>query len=241
MRFKMKNKNHIACLLLVSFVLVFQPAFHNKAVEKTELVYVYDPLCGWCYGFTPVMVKLKERYGDSLSITVLSGGMITGDRARPIGQMAAFIKQAYKEVEKTSGVKFGDAFVRGTLEEGKIIFSSLPPSIALTVFKSFNEKRSLEFAHAIQKMIYYEGKDPNDVASYTALLEPYNIDANEFEKRFKDPVYKNKTEEEFSKADYPDVKGYPTVFVKQNGKLQMITSGYDSYEKIEKKVSRYMK
>ncbi|HVE60446.1 MAG TPA: hypothetical protein VNA26_01410, partial [Chitinophagaceae bacterium] len=41
--------------------------------------YCYDALCGWCYGFSPVMKKIEQEYKDQVSFDVLSGGMIMPD------------------------------------------------------------------------------------------------------------------------------------------------------------------
>jgi putative protein-disulfide isomerase len=40
------------------------------------LYYVYDPLCGWCYGFSPVINQLKESMQDEFTIEVISGVMV---------------------------------------------------------------------------------------------------------------------------------------------------------------------
>ena len=89
------------------------------------LIYVYDALCGWCYGFSPVMQQLHEKYSKEMDFTVLSGGMVTGERVGPIGQVAGYISEAYKTVEAHSGVQFGDGFLNGILKEGKAIFNSV--------------------------------------------------------------------------------------------------------------------
>ena len=36
-------------------------------INGPTIVYVYDALCGWCYGFAPVIERLHEKYGDRLT------------------------------------------------------------------------------------------------------------------------------------------------------------------------------
>ena len=79
---------------------------------KFSIIYVYDALCGWCYGFSPVIKQVFEKYQAQFDFEVISGGMILGERQGPIGEVAAYIKGAYKTVEDTTGVKFGEG--RGT-------------------------------------------------------------------------------------------------------------------------------
>jgi putative protein-disulfide isomerase len=210
-------------------------------MEKPELIYVYDPLCGWCYGFSPVMMKVKEKYGESIRIGVVSGGMVIGEREGPVGNIAPYIKSAYKQVEEASGVKFGDNFINGTLEEGTTVFSSMPPALALTVFKSFNVSQSLDFAHAIQKMIYYDGKDPNLLSSYLELIKPYGINEKEFSDKYNDSTFSTETFKDFKLSNQLGVTGFPTVFIRHNGKLHIVTRGFDTFEKIDKKIQHLLK
>jgi hypothetical protein len=69
-----------------------------------KIIYIYDALCGWCYGFSPVMQQLQEKYAGKLEFEVLSGGMIMGLRAGPIGEVAAYIEKAYPDVESETCV-----------------------------------------------------------------------------------------------------------------------------------------
>lgn len=239
-RIMKKGFLNLIIFLIIFTIVFFQTSFKPVQMQKSELIYVYDPLCGWCYGFSPVMMKVKERFADQVKVTVISGGMVTGEREGPVKNVAPFIQSAYKQVEQTSGVKFGDPFIKGVLVDGTMHFSSMPPSIALTVFKSFNEEKSLEFAQSIQNMIYYEGKDFNKVESYLELIKPYGINEKEFQNRFKDSIYQSSTFQEFKFSTQLGVTGFPCVFIKHKGKLHVITKGYDSYEKIEKKILSYM-
>jgi putative protein-disulfide isomerase len=59
-----------------------------------KMLYFYDALCGWCYGFSPVMQKTAEVYQDQFEFQVVSGGMISGSRIGPIGTVAPYIKTA---------------------------------------------------------------------------------------------------------------------------------------------------
>ena len=120
--------------------------YRQVCMDKPTLLYVYDPLCGWCYGFSPVMQRLHETFHEQIQFEVLSGGMVLGDRAGPIGQVAPYISWAYKHVEERCGVKFGADFLEGVLKPGTAIFSSEKPCTALTVFKSY-QFRALNYKH----------------------------------------------------------------------------------------------
>ena len=136
---------------------------------KFSIIYVYDALCGWCYGFSPIIKQVFEKYQTQFDFEVISGGMILGERQGPIGEVAAYIKGAYKNVEDTTGVKFGENFVNVVLQEGNLYFSSEKPAIALSVFKTIYPKKAILFAHDLQSAIYHDGLDLSIDESYIVL------------------------------------------------------------------------
>ena len=105
-----------------------------------KLLYVYDALCGWCYGFSPVIRDCQARHtapdsATPLTFEVLSGGMMTGNRVRPVTESMGYIEQAYKTVEDRTGVKFGDDYLNKLLRAGTYLSDSQLPGQAMTLFK----------------------------------------------------------------------------------------------------------
>ncbi len=84
---------------------------------KDTIFYFYDALCSWCYGFSPVLKKLSEKYEDEFDFQVISGGMQTGDRKQPVSDIRDYLKGAYLNVTARTGVQFGADFME-VLEDG---------------------------------------------------------------------------------------------------------------------------
>ncbi|MDB5269973.1 MAG: hypothetical protein JWP58_3013, partial [Hymenobacter sp.] len=55
-------------------------------VPLPELLYVHDPLCGWCYGMSPVISQVQREFAGRVDVSVLCGGMVLGDDAGPISE-----------------------------------------------------------------------------------------------------------------------------------------------------------
>lgn len=202
--------------------------------ERMKIIYIYDALCGWCYGFSPVITQFHEKYKDEVEIEVLSGGMITGKRIGPIGEVAPYIRWAYKDVEKATGVTFGSHFLNSTLALGEAIFTSIPPAIALSVFKSMSSSgSSLSFVSEIQKAIYYKGIEPKDYKAYGKIAASFGLDASFFILKMNNSLYQTRAEEDFKKVVALGVSGFPTVLMETNGAKQKIVSGYRSLDQLE--------
>jgi putative protein-disulfide isomerase len=205
-----------------------------------KVIYVYDALCGWCYGFSPVITEMKQKYHSQLDFEVLSGGMVTGNRIGPIGEVAGYIKTAYKDVERAAGVEFGAAFLNETLEEGTAIFTSVPPAIAMAVFKSHKPEEQVEFAAALQKAIYYEGKEPNELATYGELATAFGLDSATFTAEMKESKFQDLANKEFQTAARLGVRGFPTVFILKDGQYEQISHGYVPLSAFEKRITDYL-
>jgi len=208
-------------------------------MNMKKIIYIYDALCGWCYGFSPVIEKIFQEYKNDFKFEVLSGGMITGDRVGPIGEVAPYIKQAYKQVEATSGVKFGDAFLT-ELENGKAIFTSIPPAMAMNIFKQNKPDEQVLFAAELQKMIYHEGIAPDNTQAYAAKVEQYGLDKQDFLIQMNNPDHKNATEKEFQKVARFGVRGFPTMIAQIDEKYYMLSNGYTSYDLLKEQMEQFL-
>lgn len=219
----------------IFFFTILLLVFSNcKSQEKMKVIYVYDALCGWCYGFSPVMLEFQEKYKNELTIEVISGGMVTGDRIGPIGEVASYISWAYKDVEKATGVKFGSAFLENTLKKGEAIFTSIPASIALSIFKTADSTQSLQFASALQKAIYFDGMEPENTTAYGQIAEKFGLNAGDFTAKMKDSTFKLLAEADFNQSSTLKVSGFPTVFVEWKGHFYKVGSGYMPFQELEK-------
>lgn len=199
-----------------------------------KLIYVYDALCGWCYGFSPVIEQFVDAHKNEFELEVISGGMITGDRIGPIGEVASYISWAYLNVEKASGVKFGLDFLDKTLKTGTAIFTSIPSSIALSIIKSKIPEQSLAFATALQKGIYFDGIEPTNIEEYAKIGEKFGLNKLEFLDDMKGDYFKNLAEIDFKKSQELQVSGFPTVFLEVHNQYYKMASGYTTFKNLEK-------
>ena len=198
-----------------------------------KIIYVYDALCGWCYGFAPVIEQFYQKYRDTVSVEVVSGGMITGSRIGPIGEVAPYIRQAYQDVEQRTGVTFGTSFLTGVLEDGTTIFSSIPPAVALSVFKSHQPDEAVPFAGALQRAIYYDGLAPEDTVAYAPLAAAFDLDGDAFVAQMEEPAFQTLAQQDFQRTQQWSVSGFPTVLAESAGTYYRLAHGYTTLSDLE--------
>jgi len=211
---------------------------------KPVIYYCYDAYCGWCYGFSPVITSLRDNYRGRIDFETLSGGMIPRESARHIGQIAAYVKDAYKIVEDTTGVSFGDDYlwhIRNP-ELSDWFPHSEKAAIALTIFKEYMPEKSVECAAALQKALHLEGRDLTDDEAYRHLLEAWGIPDDEFYAKLKDEKYLDKARYEIELVRQLRVTGFPAVLMQTSDlKFYLVSKGYTDLDTIIHRVENILK
>jgi putative protein-disulfide isomerase len=237
----------LVCLLCCfSLTVSCQQATPNVSAQMPTptdtptLYYVFDALCGWCYGFSPVMQRVAAGYAGKMNIEVISGGMVTGTRIGPIGKVAPYIKEAHKDVERATGTKFGDAFLNGTLATGTAIFSSIEPALAIATVRNANPAKALAFAHDVQHAIYFDGIAPTNLEAIAPYASKYGISESQFLNEAKSQSIMAQALKEFKMSDSLKVTGFPTLFILKNQKLIRIAEGYLPQAELEKRIDKVL-
>jgi len=209
--------------------------------EKIKITYFFDALCGWCYGFSPIMKQIKSHYEDSVEFEIVSGGLKVANDAGPIGVVAPYIKQgAYKVVEDKCGVKFGKAFCEGTLEEGTMVLNSVPPAIALSIVKDELPDKAFEFGEILHKAIYVDGMHPENIAWYGNYAEKIGMSAASFTKKMTSKEYLEKAYLDFEKTEQNGISGFPTLVAAKSGKNIIVSRGYENFESVRSRIQDLM-
>ena len=201
-------------------------------MERPVINYIYDPLCGWCYGFSQVIQEFYAQHQEEIDFRVLSGGMVLGDREGPLSDMASYFKGAYKDVENTTGIKFGEAFLKKQDRPGDEQLSSLPGALAMTTFRMYQPDNTIAFSARIQKAIYFEGLPSTSAKTYGHCAEDFGMNADDFMKLM---VSKEKLElvkKEFEVVKNWGIRGFPTVVYQKQEKGQIISRGFMPLEKL---------
>lgn len=134
------------------------------------LHYLYDPLCGWCYGATPAVSKLLGILG--VTIELLPTGLFSGEGARPMDDtFAAYAWSNDQRIERLTGQRFTERYRYRILGNHQQLFDSGPASVALTAVALTVPAREFEVLKAIQHARYVVGSDITSLPMLIELLE----------------------------------------------------------------------
>ncbi|MFA6124516.1 MAG: DsbA family protein [Sphingomonas sp.] len=136
--------------------------------QIAHATYLFDPLCGWCYGAAPVLERLAADAG--LAIAYLPTGLFAGQGARAMDKaFAAFAWRNDERIAEMTDQPFSAAYRDQVLGvPGR--FDSGPATLALTAVALTAADRDAEALRAIQAARFVEGRDVTDLAVLAETL-----------------------------------------------------------------------
>lgn len=126
--------------------------------------YIYDPLCGWCYGAAPLVKAAREV----LPVRAHGGGMMAGAQRQAVTpQLRDYVMRHDRRIAEATGQHFGAEYFDGLLRDTTAVFDSEPPIAAMLVAEQLAGS-GLDMIGRLQVAHYVEGRR---VADRTVLLE----------------------------------------------------------------------
>ncbi|NKL66883.1 DsbA family protein [Rhizobium leguminosarum] len=142
---------------------------------KTNITYLFDPLCGWCYGASGIIGEIAAH--PNLTVALAPTGLFSGAGARPMNaQFAAFAWSNDERIASLSGQRFTDDYRNDVLGKGGVLDSG-PATLALTAVALTDPLRELDALTLIQEARYVSGGDVTDMLEVKEILESAGLDA----------------------------------------------------------------
>lgn len=206
---------------------------NNKKMSK--LIYVMDPLCGWCYGNSANTQHLYDTYKNQIDFEILPAGMWIGENARKQSKpMAQYIKKHDLQIQQVTGTAFGQDYFK-FVENESIVLDSEIPSRAIVTVKKIWATQAVSFAIEVQKARYLHAKDLNDDATYLSICENLKLGKEQFIEAFHSQAIKKETQETFALAQQY-ASSYPTLLIEKEGKLYILEQGFAPIEGVLKQI-----
>jgi putative protein-disulfide isomerase len=145
----------------------------GAALMTHSFIYLFDPLCGWCYGASAGLNILASRPG--VTVDLLPTGLFAGEGARALDAgMTSHIWAADQRIAQMTGAAFTERY-RDQVIAGGGRLDSGPATLALTAVSLSAPAREREALSAIQSARYVEGQDITDPALLAQVLARLNL------------------------------------------------------------------
>lgn len=199
-------------------------------MKNPILWYFADPMCSWCWGFSPVITRIKETFSEQLKISLNLGGLRPGTTSPITNKLRDEILHHWHEVHRLTGQPF---YFENAMPDG-FIYDTEPPSRAVLSFAKLQPKNTLAYFSAIQSAFYTEGRDVTQKDVLTELTSSFEVDAKAFQTHFAAEELRALTWEHFKRSRQANVQGFPTLIWQQGETIETLCRGYLPWEDISK-------
>lgn len=135
-----------------------------------RVTYLFDPLCGWCYGAGPAIHRLAAR--EDVTLELAPTGLFAGDGGRPMDAVfAAYIWQADQRVAAMTGRVYSEAYRRQVLGATGSVLDSTPATLAIVAAGLSDPASELAVLERIQLARYEDGLDNSDPEVIADMLD----------------------------------------------------------------------
>lgn len=141
------------------------------------LHYIYDPLCGWCYGAEPLVWAASKV--DGLALRMHAGGLWPQPTRLP-EHTRRYIQQADLRVGQMSGQPYGEPYLNGLLFDPELVLESRPVIAAVLAAQSLDASKALPMLRGIQHAHYERGQHVVREATLRQVASEIGLDAEAF-------------------------------------------------------------
>ena len=150
-------------------------AIRDRVLEM-RLTYLFDPLCGWCYGAHPMIEKIAEERDVRLVLAPV--GLFAGEQARPMdAAFAAYAWQNDQRIARLTGQPFSEAYRTDVLCATGGVFDSAPATLGLVAAAIEAPLQELPVLKAMQHARYVEGRQTSDIDVVAGILVEAGLSA----------------------------------------------------------------
>jgi putative protein-disulfide isomerase len=204
---------------------------------NTRLVYFADPMCSWCYGFSPVISALAEQFEDRLPLDLVMGGLRAGNTEPMRQQDKDFIRNSWTRVGAATSQPFDmDFFDR----EG-FVYDTEPACRAVVTARRLMPRMALPFMARIQQAFYAENRDMTAPEAIAEVAEEAGFERAGFAEAFASPEVRNETFRDFLTAQSLGIRGFPTLIAGSEERgYALLTNGYRPLEDLAGPLERWL-
>jgi putative protein-disulfide isomerase len=198
-------------------------------MDEPHLIYFSDPMCSWCYGFSPAIEAIQRAFGAGLRVRLVMGGLRPGTDTPMTDQAKAEVAGHWTHVHEASGLPFNAAVLR----EG-FIYDTDPAARAVVVVRRDDPDLALAYLARAQRAFYAEARDITSGEVLAELAAELGVDPDRFLAQWGAEDAKQETWRDYAISQRAGVTGFPTLVAGPNGEgvFGVVTRGYAPPEQV---------
>jgi putative protein-disulfide isomerase len=199
-------------------------------MDGLHFIYFADPMCSWCWGFSPVVAALRERTAEILPIRLVMGGLRPGTTTPMPEDARRNLVGHWREIHELTGQPFGE----GLIDLDGFVYDTDPAARAVVLVRRTDPDRAIDYLARVQHAFYAVGLDVTKNEVLADLAVEFGFDRATFAAGLADETLKSETWRDYALSQRAGVTGFPTLIVGPNadGTYAPISRGYQDPETV---------
>lgn len=204
----------------------------GNAPDNISLLYVTNPMCAWCYGFTPVVRRLRALWHGRVSVQVLFGDFQAHATEPLHHEQKEQVALSWHRVQERTLLPFDYRF----FIQRSYVFDTEPACRAMLCVRLLRPVLTLEVLRAMHSAFFVDNQDLKDPEVLIRLVRMFGISENLFLTLYESEEITRQLEEEFAYVDRMGATTYPSVFLKTVAGPVRITTGFVDLDELEERL-----
>jgi putative protein-disulfide isomerase len=212
------------------------PRTEPEKQDDREIICVVDPMCSWCWGFSPVIAAIQKAYGDRAPVWLLAGGLRPMTSQPMTDKAKAETRHHWEEVARASGQPFNFTFFDRT----GFVYDTEPACRAMVTVRTVKPEAALKYLEALHRAFYAENRDITDGLVLAELAAAAGVERDAFAQIFPTREMMYQTSADFFRAQSMGIQGFPTVVLRNGSELRLLVAGYVAFDKLKSSIDDWI-
>lgn len=199
-------------------------------MDEPHLIYFADPMCSWCYGFSPVIAEIRRAFGRALPVRTIMGGLRPGTEEAMTDPAKREVLGHWMHVAEATGLPFDQT----ALDREGFRYDTDPGARAVVVVRRESEELAVQYLTRAQQAFYAEGRDVTSGDVLADLAVELGLDRDGFLEQWASEDAKQETWRDYAVSQRAGVTAFPTLVGGPNeaGVYGVVTRGYAPAEQV---------
>jgi putative protein-disulfide isomerase len=195
-------------------------------------------MCSWCWGFSPVIDAIRERFGPTLPIHLILGGLRPGTTEPMTDVSKRHTREHWEHVHEASGQPFDWRF----FDRETFVYDTEPVSRAVVVMRRDGTEQGFDFLRRAHAAFYAENRDITDEKILADLAAEAGRDPEDFLRAFHSDESRQETWQDFAIAQRSGIRGFPCLLAgeREERGYRVVTSGYQPAASVLPALERWL-
>ncbi len=209
----------------------------NPVIMRLKMIYAADPMCPWCWGFSPVFEEVRSLYFSEFEFSYLAGGLRTGDKVREITEDAIeYIKDHWEcaelETKQHFDLEFPDVM--------DFRYDTEPSCRAVVAFRSLWPDLVFDYEHQLQKSFYTERLNITEYPALEDVVRKMGLDPDLFSQAYSSIETEIELRNDISRAHTLEHKILPLLYIEEDGQRYYLAKGFTKKNHVMQRIQDYL-